>query len=210
MILVIGNKRYSSWSLRPWLLLKHFNIPFEEKLIGLDQPTTAAEIAKYSPSGKVPTLIDGDLTIWDSMAIAEYLNEKFPDKKMWPQDQKLRALARSVSAEMHSGFQTMREKLSHDIQKQLKDFDWTVARQDIERVKQIWRECLKKSGGPFLLGEFSIADAMYAPVCNRFVTYGVPMEKDIAEYVEHNRRLPAHKSWIDAAMVEELRVPRYE
>ena len=210
MKLIIGNKRYSSWSLRPWLVAKHFGIPFEEILIGLDQTKTAEQIAKYSPSGKVPALIDGNMIVWDSLAICEYLNDKFPEKRMWPQDLKKRAWARAVSAEMHSGFQTMREKLSHDIQKQLRDFDWTVAANDIKRVKQIWTECMQKFGGPFLFGEFSIADAMYAPVCNRFVTYGVPMEKEVAAYVERNRALPAHKEWINAALVEDLRVPRYE
>lgn len=222
MKLIIGNKRYSSWSLRPWLLMKHFDIPFEEILIGLDQPDTTIEILKFSPSKKVPALVDGDLSIWDSLSIMEYVNEKFPEKQMWPKDPKQRAWARSISCEMHSGFQVMREHLSMDLQKNHKDFDWTPAKDDILRVKKIWIECLKKSGGPFLFGEFSIADAMYAPVANRFFNYGVvenglsndgsTISSDsmhdkiimecVADYVKVNRALPAHALWIEQALKE--------
>src|SRR5688500_11986634 len=131
MQLIIGNKRYSSWSLRPWVLMKHFEIPFEEILVALDRPDTRQEILKYSPSAKVPALIDGKLTIWESLAIAEYLNEKFPEKKMWPSDSSARAWARSISNEMHGGFQDLRHHLSHDIQKELKSFDSSKAQADI-------------------------------------------------------------------------------
>jgi glutathione S-transferase len=210
MILVVGNKRFSSWSLRPWILMKHFDIAFEERLIPLDQETTSAEIARYSPSGKVPALIDGDITIWESLAIAEYLNEKFPNKQMWPADRRQRAWARAISNEMHAGFQTMREHLPHDLQKRLKTFDWSVARVDIERVQQIWAQCLRDSKGPFLFGEFSIADAMYAPVANRFVSYGVPVEGEVAVYVDRIRSLAAHKLWIDDGVVEKLLAPKHE
>ncbi len=210
MKLVIGNKRYSSWSLRPWVLLKHFSIPFEEKLIPLDQPQTTSQILQFSPSAKVPVLIDGNLTIWESLAIAEYCNEKFPEKKMWPQDLGARATARAVSSEMSSGFQTMRSHMSHDLKIELKDFDWSPAKAEVERVQQIWTDCLKTTGGPFLFGAFSIADAMYAPVVNRFLSYGVPCTGFAQKYVQTLRALPAHREWIDAAMVEELRVPRYE
>lgn len=210
MLLVIGNKRYSSWSLRPWLLMKQFEIPFDEKLIPLDQPSTTAEILKVSASGRVPALVLGDLTIWDSLAIAEYLNEKYPEKKMWPEDPAQRAFARSISCEMHSGFQKMREHLSHDLQKELKSFDFSPAADDIRRVKEIWTQCLKKSGGPFLFGHFTIADAMYAPVVNRFLSYGVPIEKEIAGYVDAIRTLPAHADWIRSAKAEKLEMPRYQ
>jgi len=210
MTLIVGNKRFSSWSLRPWLLMKQYGIPFEEKLIPLDQPQTNREILQYSPSGRVPCLVDGKLTVWDSLAIAEYLNEKFPDKQMWPRDTAWRAWARSMSCEMHSGFQRLRENLPHDLQKELKDFDWTVARQDIERIWQIWTECLTASGGPFLFKEFSIADAMFAPVVNRFVSYGVPTEGLVRKYVEWMREVPAHREWIRAGLSEDLKMPRYE
>ncbi|MBL7544982.1 MAG: glutathione S-transferase family protein [Bdellovibrionaceae bacterium] len=207
MILVIGNKRLSSWSLRPWLMLKQFEIPFEEKLIPLDQPSTRSEILQYTESGKVPVLVDGDLTVWDSLAIAEYLNEKFPQKQMWPKDLKWRALARAVSCEMHSGFQVMRMHMSHDLQKQLTNFDYSKAQADIDRVKEIWTNCLALSGGPFLFGAFSIADAMYAPVVNRFVSYGVPSVSVCSEYIKTIRDLSSHADWISAGMKETYEAP---
>lgn len=204
MVLVIGNKQTSSWSLRPWVLMKHFGIPFEEKLIPLYSADSEKNILSYSPSKKVPVLIDGDMTIWESMAIMEYLNEKYPQKQMWPKDVKMRALARSVANEMHSGFATMRNIMSHDLQKNLPGFDYSKALTDVNRVMEIWRDCLKKSGGPFLFGDFSIADAMYAPVVNRFITYDVKIETDIAKYIMTMRELPAHKEWIDAGLTEKL------
>ena len=210
MVLVIGNKRYSSWSLRPWVAMKHFGIPFEERLVPLDTPQTHAEILKFSPSGRVPALIVDGQVIWDSMAILEYLNETFPEKQMWPAGKQARALARSVANEMHSSFEDMREHMSHDIQTVHETFDHGRAKGDIARVKQIWTECLAKSGGPYLFGEFSIADAMYAPVVNRFITYAVPLEGAVAKYVETMRKNRAHAEWIDAAMKEDLRMPRYE
>jgi glutathione S-transferase len=210
MLLVIGNKRYSSWSLRPWVLMKHFEIPFDEKLIPLDQPQTREEILRYSPSAKVPALIDGDITVWESLAIAEYLHEKFPDRGLWPQDRKARAQARSISHEMHGGFTLMRAHLSHDIQKKLANFDYSPAQADIDRVVQIWKQALRISKGPFLFGAFCIADAMYAPVVNRFVSYGVAVDGDTKAYIDNLRSLPAHRAWIDAALQETLRMPRYE
>jgi glutathione S-transferase len=190
--------------------MKNFQIPFEERLIPLDQPQTRSEILKYSPSAKVPVLIDGNLTIWESLAIAEYLHEKYPEKQMWPRDREQRAIARAISSEMHSGFQKMRELMSHDLHKELKDFDYSAAAEDVHRVCQIWRRCLDRSGGPFLFGAFSVADAMFAPVANRFVSYGVRCDRDVEAYIKTNRALPAHQQWIDDAMRETLRVPRYE
>jgi glutathione S-transferase len=211
MKLVIGNKRLSSWSLRPWLVLQHFAIPFEEILIPLDQPQTDAEIARYSPGGKVPALVDGSLTVWDSLAICEYLNDLHPDRGLWPSSLRDRALARSVSAEMHSGFQVMRERMSHDLQLTQKSFVSHEAREDIERVKEIWTTCLQRSGGPFLFGSFSIADAMYAPVVNRFLSYAVPVdpasEPEVAAYLRSIRELPAHQKWIEAAVRETYETP---
>ncbi len=210
MILVIGNKTYSSWSLRPWVAMTHFQIPFQEKLIKLGEPSTAEQIAKYSPSGWVPVLVDGDLTIWDSLAIMEYLNEKYPDKKMWPTEARLRARARAISNEMHSGFQAMRSIMSHHLKKKYTNFDWSGAKADVERVKEIWTTALRESKGPFLFGDFSIADAMYAPVVNRFITYGIPIEDNIKGYVEAVRNLPAHQKWIQDAMGEDFIVTKYE
>lgn len=210
MILVIGNKQYSSWSLRPWLMMKHFGIPFEEKLVPLDLPTTHGEILNFSPSGKVPALIDGKITVWESLAIAEYLNEKFPAKQMWPQNPEARAMARAVANEMHGGFQNMRNHMPHDLKKKLTTFDASPAQADIQRVKEIWTNCLTKFGGPFLFGEFSIADAMYAPVVNRFVSYAIPLDGVVAQYVKAMRTLPAHAEWIDQGEKETLRMPRYE
>ncbi|WPU65187.1 glutathione S-transferase family protein [Peredibacter starrii] len=204
MKLIIGNKTYSSWSLRPWVLMKHFNIPFEEILVKLDMPETKAEIAKYSPSGKVPALIDGDLSIWESAAIMEYLNEKYPEKKMYPTDLKQRALARSLSMEMHAGFGKMRERLSFNVKKSYQNFDFGSAQSDIDRVKVLWTEQLKVSKGPFLFGEFSIADAMYAPVVGRFVTYGVPVDGLVKNYCEAIMNLPALKEWYAGAMKEDF------
>ena len=210
MILIIGNKRYSSWSLRPWVLMKHFGIAFEEKLIPLNDPDTHANIIKFSPSGKVPALIHNDTTIWDSMAIAEHLNECFPEKQMWPKDAKARATARSVSNEMHSGFATLREHMPHDLTRVIPNFDWSPANADIERIKAIWTGCLQTYRGPFLFGEYSIADAMFAPVANRFVTYGVPQEGVVAQYVKTLRALPEFLEWQKDADAEKLRMPRYE
>lgn len=210
MILIIGDKTYSSWSLRPWVLMKHFGIPFEEKLIRLHVPDTAQQIAIYSPAGKVPILIDGDLRVWDSLAIMEYLNEKFPAKQMWPQDIRARAKARAISNEMHSSFQTMRSIMSHHLKKTFSNYNWSEAEKDVNRVKQIWRMCLRESQGPFLFGSFSIADAMYAPVVNRFITYGIPFENDIKGYIESVRMLPAHQSWINDAIHEDFKMPSYE
>ncbi len=210
MILVIGNRQYSSWSLRPWLLMKHFNIPFEEKLIPLDLPTTREEIRQFSPSGKVPALIDGEITVWESLAIAEYLNEKFPEKQMWPKDHRARAMARSIANEMHGGFQNMRNHMPHDLKKKLAVFDLGPAKEDVHRVKEIWKKCLNEFQGPFLFGDFSIADALYAPVVNRFVSYAVPVEGVVEKYVKTIRQLPAHALWIDQGEKETLRMMRYE
>ncbi len=209
--LVIGNKKYSSWSLRPWVLLKHFNLPFEETVIGLDLPDTAASIARFSKAGKVPVLIDEGLTVWDTLAIAEYLAEKFPDRHLWPADRRARALARSASAEMHSGFPNLRADCSmkilesHPIAKLRPE-----TQVEVERVVSLWSECLGSSGGPFLFGAFSIADAMYAPVVSRFRTYALPASGAAAAYLETMWALPAMQAWVEGARAETLRVKKYE
>ncbi len=202
MRLIIGNKKTSSWSLRPWLLMRYFNISFDETLVKLYQPNSAIELAKVSPSSKVPVLIDGNVIIWESMAIFEFLNEKYPDKKLWPDKAIQRAHARAISCEMHAGFQKMRELMSHDLQNHYPDFDYTAAKSDVDRVSAIWTDCLEKYGGPFLFGPFSIADAMYAPVVNRFVTYDVKCDTTIFNYIKTIRALPAHQEWIEAGLIE--------
>src|SRR5882724_6621460 len=173
--IVVGNKKYSSWSLRAWLVLKHAGVPFEEIMVALDMPETAPSIRKYSPSGRVPALIDGDVTVWDSLAISEYLQEKLPEKRLWPKDAAQRARARSVAAEMHSGFANLRNDCSMKIVQQYPQKALRPETQaDADRIVAIWEECLKQSGGPFLFGkEPCIADAFYAPVASRFRTYSI-------------------------------------
>lgn len=210
MKLVIGNKTYSSWSLRPWLLMRHFGIPFEEILIKLDLPETSAEIRRYSPAGKVPVLIDGDLAIWESLAIMETLHERFPEKQMYPADPRRRARARSLANEMHSGFANLREHLSFHAKKSFPGHDLTPAMADINRIRQLWTESLTASGGPFLLGGFSIADAMFAPVVGRFVTYHVPREGLVGDYCDRIMALPAMREWYDGARAEDFIAPDHE
>jgi glutathione S-transferase len=174
MELVIGTKKWSTWSLRPWLVLKRIGVPFKEIEIELRRgDATEADIAKHSPSKLAPALKDGDLVVWDSLAICEYLAEKFPEAKLWPEDPELRALARSAAAEMHSGFSSLRGECPMDLGL-IKHADLSEATQkDVRKITERWNQLLKRSGGPFLLGEWSIADAFYTPVATRFRTYGV-------------------------------------
>jgi glutathione S-transferase len=203
MTLVVGSKTFSSWSLRPWLVLKQANIPFKEVVIALNQLSTREQIRQYSPSGRVPVLIHKGLRIWDSLAIAEYMNDLFPEKELWPANIEDRALARSVSAEMHSGFPSMRQQLSMNVTKRLPTPALTDDTQgDLKRVFDIWNECLNRSGGPFLFGKFSIADAMYAPVTTRMTTYSIPLTGAIQAYVDTIAKLPAMQEWIQAAQKE--------
>lgn len=206
LVLYIGDKNLSSWSLRAWLLMKQAGIPFREVLIRLDQDDTRTKILKQSPSGLVPCLTDGDLVIWDSLAIAETLAEDFPEKKLWPSDRAARARARSISAEMHAGFSALRKTwpmkftaLGLDQQPQAE-----TAR-DIERIATIWTDTRQAfgAGGPFLFGEFSIADAFYAPVVSRFMTYGpVALPAAAAAYRDMMFALPVMQAWGDGAARE--------
>lgn len=175
MELVIGTKRWSSWSLRPWLALKKTAAPFKETLVDLRQGAlTEDEIGKRSPSRLVPVLKDGDLVIWDSLAICEYLAETFPEARLWPQDAALRAIGRSTAAEMHSGFQSLRGECPMALDEAPRKLDISEATQkDVRKIVERWNQLLKRSGGPFLLGEWSIADAFYTPVATRFRTYGI-------------------------------------
>ncbi len=213
LALVIGNKNYSSWSLRPWLLLRYFDIPFEEIYIPLYAPGSKEELARNSPSGLVPALKDGDLTVWDSLSIGEYLNEQFPAKGMWPEDPSERALARSVSAEMHAGFGALRQAMSMNIRARRPGRGRTSeSLADIERIVSIWSECRarNRAKGPFLFGDFTIADAMFAPIVLRLQTYEVPLEGDAKEYANAILALPAMKEWIAAAAVEKERIAIFE
>jgi glutathione S-transferase len=206
MKLLIGDKNYSSWSMRPWLLLTHFGIPFEEVLIHLNEPGTTAAILAHAPSGpgKVPCLIDAaGQSTWDSLAIAEMLAERFPEHALWPRDAAARNHARCVSAEMHSGFGELRSKMWMNIRASFAGKNATPgALADIARIDTLWRDCLDTYGGPFLFGEFSIADAMYAPVVMRFNTWRPALSDIASAYVERINALPAVKAWVDDAKRE--------
>ncbi|HMZ85699.1 MAG TPA: glutathione S-transferase family protein [Giesbergeria sp.] len=210
--LYIGNKNYSSWSMRPWVLLRQAGIPFEEVLARFDSfdPDSKfkATIAGISPTGKVPVLVDGDLTIWDTLAIAEYLAETYPEKHLWPQDKTARARARSIVAEMHSGFTALRGACPMNIEAHLPEVgaliwrDKPAVRADVQRLVDMWTGLLEQHGGPMLFGAFTIADAFYAPVCMRLHSYGLPVPEHIQVYVQRVRALPGVKAWIDGALAE--------
>ncbi|MBL8687612.1 MAG: glutathione S-transferase family protein [Rhodospirillaceae bacterium] len=205
LTLVVGNKNYSSWSMRPWLVLKKSGAAFEEVVIPLDRPETRAEIFKHSPSGFVPTLKDDELTIWESLAICEYLAEKFPEANLWPKDPSARAIARSVSNEMHSGFSALRTNMPMNVRGNLPGKGRAPGvQEDINRISAIWRDCRTRFGqnGPYLFGAFSIADAMYAPVASRFVTYQVDLDADAKAYVNTLWSDPAMAAWVEGARRE--------
>ena len=202
--LIIGNKRYSSWSLRPWLALAHHGIPFEEIQIPLYTPTSKAEILRHSPSGRVPALLDGGLAVWDSIAVLEYLADRFPALGLWPQDPARRAHARSVSAEMHSSFAALRHAMPMDVVRPPSTLALSPeVAADAARIQAIWRNCRDQAGdGPFLFGAFGAADCMYAPVVTRFHTYGVALDPACRAYADAVMALPAMQRWIAAAREE--------
>ena len=211
LTLVIGNKNYSSWSLRPWLAMKQAGLDFVEVRIPLDTPETRARISRYSPSGRVPVLIHDDLTIWDSLAICEYLAEQFPGHGL-PEDRAARAIARSVSAEMHSGFSNLRQHMPMDCRARLPGQGRVPGVQsDIDRVTEIWRTCRQQfgAGGDFLFGQFTLADAMYAPVVSRFVTYSVELDETAKAYADAVWSLPAMQEWVAAAAAESEHLPEH-
>ena len=210
LTLVIGNKNYSSWSLRPWLAMKQAVVAFNENNILLQRPDTAEKILRYSPSGRVPCLLDGELTVFDSLAICEYINEKLMEAdgggSLWPRDAKVRARARSVVAEMHSGFAALRTHMPMDIRSRLPDRGQAALQRgdvaaDVARIQSVWDQCLSE-GGPMLFGSFSIADAFYAPVVTRFATYGVKLSPLLEAYSDNVLALPAMQQWITAAKAE--------
>lgn len=202
MTLVIGSKRFSSWSLRPWLALKRAGAEFQEVEIPLRQADTKSQILKWSPSGKVPCLIHGQVKIWDSLAICEYVAELFPKAALWPQGAEARAVARAVSAEMHSGFPVLRERCPMDVCIRIPLADPpTELLVEVERVKTIWNECRHRfgQGGPFLFGRFSVADAMFAPVVTRFTTYALKLDQVSKAYCQAVWAVPAMQEWRQTA-----------
>jgi glutathione S-transferase len=210
--LYVGNKNYSSWSMRPWVLLAQAGIPFDSVTVRFDAftPESAFKrtILELNPAGRVPVLVDGDLVVWDTLAIAEYLAEQFPDRNLWPEDRAARARARSVCAEMHSGFSALRGSLPMNIEASLPQVGQLVwrdrpdVRDDVTRLVLMWSRLLEQHGGPMLFGGFSIADAYFAPVCTRFRTYALPVPAAITAYVERVSALPGVRTWIDAALAE--------
>ncbi|MGE0372549.1 MAG: glutathione S-transferase family protein [Gammaproteobacteria bacterium] len=213
MTLVIGNKNYSSWSLRPWLLLRHSGIPFEEVRFPLYRDDTRERIAALSPSGLVPVLRHGDVAVWDSLAICEHVNELYPAHLLWPADPSARAVARAASAEMHAGFRALREHMPMNCRGYLPGRGLNPeTEKDIRRILALWRHCRTTygDGGPMLFGGFSIADAMFAPVALRFQTYDVKLDPVGAAYVSTLLALPAMVEWVDAARREPERLEQFE
>ena len=213
MKLIIGNKRYSSWSFRPWFLMKQAGILFQETLIWIRKPDSYKQIRKFSPGGRVPVLMDGKIAIWESLAICEYLADKFPKKQFWPKDPKTRAIARSISHEMHAGFQAMRKHLPCHFIARYPDFVVPEeAKEDVARIQEIWKDCREKYGkeGPFLFGKFSIADVMYAPVAFRFLAYNVKTDKICQAYMDTLESLPVAQEWVKGARKEKEIIPQYE
>ena len=210
--LYIGNKNYSSWSMRPWVLLTQTGIAFEEVMVRFDAFDEGSDFRKQidavSPVGKVPVLDDGGFKVWDTLAIAEYAAERFPEKSLWPQGVQARARARSVCAEMHSGFAALRGACPMNIEADLQEIgqliwrDKPAVRADVARLAAMWRELLQAHSGPLLFGDFSIADAYFAPVCMRLTRYALPVPEDIAAYMARVEALPGVKAWIDGALSE--------
>ncbi|MEJ1130254.1 glutathione S-transferase family protein [Variovorax sp. CCNWLW225] len=210
--LYIGNKNYSSWSMRPWVLMKQAGIPFEEVKVRFDSFEANSQFKKtigsLNPVAKVPVLVDGDLVVWDTLAIAEYLAETFPEKQLWPRAAADRARARSICAEMHSGFGNLRSLCVMNIEASLADVGAQLLKDnpglqgEVDRIVQMWTDLLSAHGGPMLFGEFSNADAYFAPVGTRIKTYGLPVPPVISAYIERVQALPGVKAWIDDALAE--------
>jgi glutathione S-transferase len=215
LTLVIGNKNYSSWSMRPWLAMRAGNIAFDEVFIPLytDNKADKERILSFTRSGKVPALIDGDITIWDSLAIIEYVAEKFPESRLWPEDRASRAHARSISAEMHSGFAALRNECGMNLHRPVGAIALSdEARGNIARIEQIWLECRARYGtsGPFLFGPFGGADAMFAPVVHRFRTYAIEVAAEAKAYMATMMSLPAFQEWTSAGLAETIVIDRFE
>ncbi len=211
--LIIANKAYSSWSLRPWILLATFNIPFEEVVIPMYRPDTKKKMLKYAPTGKVPSLQDGDVSAYESISVIEYIAEKYPQKAIWPKNKVARAWARSLSAEMHAGFMGLRQHCPTNFRRPVKKRELTeAAAADVQRIEAAWANSRKTfgKGGPFLFGKFCAADAMFAPVVNRLHTYDVPVSKDTRAYMDAIMALPAWQAWIKDAHKEKWTNETYD
>jgi glutathione S-transferase len=212
--LVIGNKNYSSWSMRPWLALRANDIAFEEIFIPLyTGDADKQKILGFSPAGKVPTLIDGDITVWDSLAIIEYLAERFPHIRLWPEDRAQRAHARAISAEMHSGFLPLRNECGMNLHRPIHGVALSAdAQANIARVQEIWIDCCERYAqqGPFLFGAFGAVDAMFAPVVHRFRTYAIEVAPPVKAYMETMMALPAFAQWTEEGLAETLLIDRLE
>ncbi len=209
LTLVIGNKNYSSWSLRAWIALTHTGAAFDELRIPLDTPETGARMLRHSAAGKVPVLHDGDVTVWESLAICEHLAERFPEARLWPEDAAARAHARAVSCEMHAGFASLREGMPMNCRAALPGRGQSPeVDRDVARISAIWRRCRERFGGAgdMLFGAFTVADAMFAPVVSRFVTYAVELDPVSRAYVDAVSALPAMKAWVAAARAEAERI----
>ena len=212
--LYIGNKNYSSWTMRPWVLLKQNGIQFEEVMVRfgddpfMDNSSFKQAVMAVNPAGRVPVLVDDTLAVWDTLAIAEYIAEKFPEKHLWPQNVAARARARSVCAEMHSGFTSLRSACPMNIEATLPDAgaiiwrDKPGVRADVERIVNMWTELLAQHKGPMLFGEFSIADAYFAPVCMRLKNYALPVPANVSDYIQRVCALPGVKAWVSDALAE--------
>jgi glutathione S-transferase len=212
--LVIGNKNYSSWSMRPWLALRGSAIAFEEIFIPLYTGQADKDhILSFSRSGKVPILIDGEVTVWDSLAIIEHLAERFPQARLWPEDDTERAHARSISAEMHSGFLPLRRECSMNLHRPIGAVTLSDdARADIARIQEIWTDCRTRYGerGPFLFGAFGAADAMFAPIVHRFRTYAIAVSLEVKTYMETMMAFPAFREWTEAGLAETIVIDKFE
>ncbi|WP_374352149.1 glutathione S-transferase family protein [Chitinimonas sp.] len=210
--LVIGNKAYSSWSLRPWLLLKQAGIAFEELLIPLYEPDSANLALHYAPTGKVPALVDGSVSVWESIAICEYLAERFPEKQLWPADPVLRAEARSLAAEMHAGFGALRQHCPMNVRRQIRRSRTAEVERDVARFAALAESLRARfaTSGPFLMGPFTVLDAMYAPVATRCHTYGIPLPSRAQAWVDHLLALPAMREWYEAGAAEPWVLPQSE
>jgi glutathione S-transferase len=211
--LAIVNKAYSSWSLRPWLVLQHFAIPFEETVIPMARPDTRERILAFSPTGKCPCLVDGEIVVWESLAIIEYLAERFPELPIWPRDRAARAHARALSSEMHAAFRALRDHCPTQFLRPVRAIalpDEVAA--DVARIEAAWAEARRRfgAGGPFLFGAFSAADAMFAPVVNRLHTYDIAVGAATRNYMAAIQNLPAWKAWIAGAEAEPWRIEAYD
>jgi glutathione S-transferase len=211
--LIVGNKNYSSWSMRPWVLLRQAGIPFEEEVVRFDSFDADSRFKQrlngLTPTAKVPVLVDQELVVWDTLAIAEYVAEQFPEKKLWPAEKAARARARSICAEMHSGFTGLRGQCPMNIEASLPEIgaliwrDKPTVRSDVQRLVQMWSGLLEQHGGPMLFGDFSIADAYFAPVCMRIASYALPVPAVAADYLQRVSALPGVAAWIAGALAEQ-------